>query len=73
MNDLHMYILTWVKGGEFYDTLGAEVPKIAICQLSPHLLMDWADFWYGGSFLVELPLKVAIFPFSPPHPPPPSP
>ena len=48
-------------GGEFYDTLGSEVPKIAICQLRPHLLMDWADFWYGGSFLVELPLKVAIF------------
>ena len=61
------------KGGGFYDTLGAEVPKIAICLLSPHLLMEWADFWYGGSFLVELPLKVAIFPFSPPHPPPPSP
>ena len=51
-------------GGEFYDTLGAEVPKIAICLLSPHLLMDWADFWYGGSFLVELQRKVAIFPFS---------
>ena len=61
------------KGGEFYDTLGAEVPKIAFCQLRPHLLMDWADFWYGGSFLVELPLKVEIFPFSPPHPPPPPP
>ena len=56
------------KGGLFYDTLGAEVPKIAICLLSPHLLMEWADFWYGGSFLVELPLKVAIFPFSPPPP-----
>ena len=65
--------LTGRKGGLFYDTLGAEVPKIAICLLSPHLLIDWADFWHGGSFLVELPLKVAIFPFSPPHPPPPLP
>ena len=61
------------KGGEFYDTLGSEVPKIAICQLRPHLLMDWAGFWYGGSFLVELHRKVAIFKFSPPHPPPPLP
>ena len=25
------------KGGGFYDTLGSEVPKIAICQLRPHL------------------------------------
>ena len=56
-------------GGALYYTLGAKVPKIAICQLSPHVLMDGADFWYGGSFLVEQPLKVAIFPFSPAHPP----
>ena len=40
-------------GGEFYDTLvGAELPKIAFSQLWPQLLMNWADFWYGGSILV---------------------
>ena len=35
--------------------------SLSIRELRPHSLMDWADFWYGGSFLVELPLKVAIF------------
>ena len=46
-----------LRGGGFYDTLGAEIPKIAFSQLWPQLLMDRADFWYGGSFLVELHLK----------------
>ena len=59
-----------IKGGEFYDTLGAEVPKIAFSQLWPQLLMDRADFWHGDSFLVELHLKLAIFPFGPPPLPP---
>ena len=61
------------KGGGFYDTLGSEVPKIAFSQLWPQLLMDRADFWHGDSFLVELHLKLAIFPFRlsplPPAPP----
>ena len=46
------FLVCALKGGEFYDTLGAEVPKIAFCQLRPHLLMDLAKVWYGGSFLV---------------------
>ena len=54
---------TW-KGGVFYDTLGSEVPKIAFSQLWPQLLMDRTDFWHGDSFLVELHLKLAIFPSS---------
>ena len=59
------------KGRDFYDTLGAEVPKITFSLLWPHLWMDyWADFCYGGSFLVGLHRKVVIFPFSPPHQPP---
>ena len=58
------------RGGVFYDTLGSEVPKIAFSQLWPQLLMDRADFWHGDSFLVELHLKLAIFPFGPPPLPP---
>ena len=53
-----------------YDTLGAELPKIAFSQLWPQLLKDCADFRYGGSVLVELHSKLAIFPFRPsPLPP----
>ena len=80
MADLFMYscvgntveAVTWIyiKGGVFYDTLGSEVPKIAFSQLWPQLLMDRADFWHGDSFLVELHLKLAIFPFGPPPLPP---
>ena len=30
--------------------LRAKEPKIAFCQLWPYLLIDRADFWFGGSF-----------------------
>ena len=42
-----------IKRRGFYDK-GPEVPKIQDIKLWPHLSLDRADFWYGGSFLVEL-------------------
>ena len=61
-----MIIILDIKGGGFYDTLESEVPKIAFSQLWPQLLMDRADIWYDGSFLVELHLKLANFSIRPP-------
>ena len=37
----------------------------------PHILIDQADFWCGGSFLLGLLLKLAIVAFGPPKPLPP--
>ena len=59
------------KGG-FCDKLRAEVStKNPMVDVWQHLLIDRADFWYGGSILLGLRLKLANVELDPTRPLPP--